>query len=590
MDPALKLNVFVGFPSYGGNGGISSEVPDIREWWVDTYLKMKADPRVGKVVSYTVGDTPVTMVRNRFVRLAREQGCHLLMMVDSDQSPDKHKHEPWYKPFWDVAFDEIYRHYQHGPLVIGAPYCGPPGAGENVYVFNFDNYGDYGNESAIKLNQYTRNQAARMSGVQPVAALPTGMILFDMRAFSLIEPTALSQRQVLEAVKDGSMSIADAERAHCQGWFYYEWKDGYASEKASTEDVTVTRDIALAGQVRLGYNPLRCAWDSWIGHYKPWNVGKPQPYCVENVAKSLRNAVEEDRRIDEVEVRLTAPDRLPPNWKKAPADSSVNAAEACRYKHNALASALQSHGLSEGLSKNTASEMIATYMSAKGDRKKALGDAINALLSPPPSPAVDWRTVHKTPEEDLQALKGLVAAAREYTGSATVSAVEVGSWLGDSACALLEGGVRDLLCVDCWPEKWNDPLSDAVQGYDREEAITLFVSRVYECANKHGAYWRYWDSPSLTAADSPDMTERQRDLVFLDADHSYEAVRDDIWAWALHVKPGGILCGHDYGVKAFPGVKRAVDEIFGEQNVNVVGRCIWWVRKPKDATPAWPLK
>ena len=50
-------------------------------------------------------------------------------------------------------------------------------------------------------------------------------------------------------------------------------------------------------------------------------------------------------------------------------------------------------------------------------------------------------------------------------------------------------------------------------------------------------------------------------MVFLDADHSYEAVRDEIaWAKKLGVR---LVCGHDYGNPRF-GVTRAVDEAFPE--------------------------
>lgn len=50
-------------------------------------------------------------------------------------------------------------------------------------------------------------------------------------------------------------------------------------------------------------------------------------------------------------------------------------------------------------------------------------------------------------------------------------------------------------------------------------------------------------------------------MVFLDADHSYEAVREEI-AWAKEL---GVpwICGHDYGNPRF-GVTRAVDEAFPE--------------------------
>ena len=49
------------------------------------------------------------------------------------------------------------------------------------------------------------------------------------------------------------------------------------------------------------------------------------------------------------------------------------------------------------------------------------------------------------------------------------------------------------------------------------------------------------------------------DLVFIDADHQYEAVQDDIEAWLPLIKKGGFITGHDYGHKNFPGVKKSVD-------------------------------
>ncbi len=61
-------------------------------------------------------------------------------------------------------------------------------------------------------------------------------------------------------------------------------------------------------------------------------------------------------------------------------------------------------------------------------------------------------------------------------------------------------------------------------------------------------------------------------LVFLDADHSYAAVRDEIaWAKALGVP---IISGHDYGNTRF-GVTRAVDEAFPD-GVQVTGMVWAW--------------
>lgn len=60
------------------------------------------------------------------------------------------------------------------------------------------------------------------------------------------------------------------------------------------------------------------------------------------------------------------------------------------------------------------------------------------------------------------------------------------------------------------------------------------------------------------------------DLVFIDADHSYESVKDDISHWKSKVKKGGILCGHDYGNEFHPGVKKSVDEHFGNNGLEIV--------------------
>ena len=55
------------------------------------------------------------------------------------------------------------------------------------------------------------------------------------------------------------------------------------------------------------------------------------------------------------------------------------------------------------------------------------------------------------------------------------------------------------------------------------------------------------------------------DFVFIDADHSYLGVKQDISHWRSKVKPGGWLGGHDYNRKRFPQVVRAVDETFGSK-------------------------
>jgi predicted O-methyltransferase YrrM len=66
-------------------------------------------------------------------------------------------------------------------------------------------------------------------------------------------------------------------------------------------------------------------------------------------------------------------------------------------------------------------------------------------------------------------------------------------------------------------------------------------------------------SPSALAG----LADRRFDLCYLDGDHSYEAVCQDIHACLPLVKPGAFIGGHDYGGDC-PGVAQAVDEILGK--------------------------
>ena len=70
------------------------------------------------------------------------------------------------------------------------------------------------------------------------------------------------------------------------------------------------------------------------------------------------------------------------------------------------------------------------------------------------------------------------------------------------------------------------------------------------------------------------------DFIYIDACHSYECVRHDIIEAEKIVKPGGIICGHDYypaGVKENRfGVGHAVRERYGDKLQH--RQTDWWIR------------
>jgi hypothetical protein len=248
-----------------------SESPDITDWLVETMIKAHDDLRISRINHIRIDDTPITMGRNQVLYQAQINDSDIVVMIDSDIKPDAYLRsnpnrigqDDTAVPFWDTALDCILESRERDEIaVIGAPYCGPPPI-ENVYVFHWDDLESYGpgdEYTNFKLSQYSRHAVTTMKGIQTVAALPTGLIMLDVRALSLTSPP----------------------------YTYYEWSDKYEMEKSSTEDVTFTRDLSLNGA------RLYCTWSSWAGHWKRKCVGKPAVLTGEQMSHKFREALRVD--------------------------------------------------------------------------------------------------------------------------------------------------------------------------------------------------------------------------------------------------------------------------------------------------------
>lgn len=274
MKPA-QVKVGIAVFAYGGNGGTAMLSPELAFWLMDLDHKLRSDPRIHNFGRQCYSDTPITLTRNLAVEEAKAAGCDMLLMLDNDNEPDGYLGRySQAKPFWDVAFDFAYNRLQQGiPSVVMAPYCGPPphpvgkagwiDNGEVPYLFQWANREGDNPSTPNKLELMTRNEAAKMAGLCPIAAGPTGVSLFTLNAFDGLK----------------------------QPHFYYEWNENH-TQKKSTEDVSATRDISMFWKVTKGYDVLWAACDSWALHVKPKRVGRPQVVPLESVAESFREACE----------------------------------------------------------------------------------------------------------------------------------------------------------------------------------------------------------------------------------------------------------------------------------------------------------
>lgn len=153
--------------------------------------------------------------------------------------------------------------------------------------------------------------------------------------------------------------------------------------------------------------------------------------------------------------------------------------------------------------------------------------------------------------------------------------VEVGVWKGRSTTVLARRCPGIVFAVDHWEGTPHDAAQHQLYAQELEDGETVYQEFLAALATpiRRGKVVPM----RMTSVDAAAQLLRDAgatmDMVFLDGDHSYEGVRDDIAAWLPLLRPGGLLCGHDYAPR-WTGVRQAVDEAFGAQ-VTVGPGSIW---------------
>jgi len=153
--------------------------------------------------------------------------------------------------------------------------------------------------------------------------------------------------------------------------------------------------------------------------------------------------------------------------------------------------------------------------------------------------------------------------------------VEVGCWLGKST-AYCARRIRDagksirFYAVDTWEGSPNEPAMIEAVASAGGSVFELFRTNMEEAGLLD--WIEPMRMPSVTAARL--FADESVDFVFIDADHSSEAVRADITAWWPKIKAGGTLAGHDWCT--YGSVQAAVVSACG-RDFTVEGNC--WIRR-----------
>lgn len=154
----------------------------------------------------------------------------------------------------------------------------------------------------------------------------------------------------------------------------------------------------------------------------------------------------------------------------------------------------------------------------------------------------------------------LAARARESKMIA-----EIGCWQGRSARAIADNTLGTLFAIDHFqgaPE-----IQHLLQGRGPHWLLKTFLMNTIDRENVVVIR-----KPSHQAAVL--LSGMDFDMVFIDGDHDYQTVKDDIAWWSPLIHSGGILCGHDY--RDAPGVEQAVLDAKLPNLEIVDNTSIWW--------------
>ena len=151
--------------------------------------------------------------------------------------------------------------------------------------------------------------------------------------------------------------------------------------------------------------------------------------------------------------------------------------------------------------------------------------------------------------------------------------VELGVWKGRSISEILDicrVNKNEVVAVDHWHP---DPNDEYYAEAHYKDIYQVFMQNLELLGHRDTV--RILKEDTAQAANY--FEDGSVDLVFVDADHSHEAVKRDLLAWIPKIKKGGVLFGHDYMWKE--GVRTALEEVL-PRKFKLAGGSLWQMLPP----------
>lgn len=207
---------------------------------------------------------------------------------------------------------------------------------------------------------------------------------------------------------------------------------------------------------------------------------------------------------------------------------------------------------------------------------------------------------HNLPQNNSTVLESLL----RKIATKQMKVVEIGSWKG-MATAVMGGVLSEyegtLFAIDTWKGSSSVPSMEWEAG--NTDIFNIFIDNM-KLLGLLNEVVKPIVMESTAAAQI--FQDNSLDFIFIDGDHSYSSVKQDILVWLPKLKEGGTICGHcaegyysQYSeiVKAeidcqceldwviteeggvHPGVVKATYEVFGNKYEIMPGTSIWYYQK-----------
>lgn len=164
-------------------------------------------------------------------------------------------------------------------------------------------------------------------------------------------------------------------------------------------------------------------------------------------------------------------------------------------------------------------------------------------------------------------LQDMIDYINGFINVSAATIVEVGSYVGDST-EIWAKNCSQVIAIDPWRNDY-DPSDKA--SYDIPMAI---VEAQFDELVK--AYTNIIKFKMKSIDAIKEVEDGSIDIVYIDAIHQYEDVKQDINIWKGKIKTNGFIAGHDYQ-KKFQGTIDAVTYVLGKPD-KIFADTSWAVR------------